>query len=100
MDDLDKVDVASIRSQAVTITCGSEKDDADINDDREYISHHFSIKIKRFLSVMKEFREILSKQATIEAFTEWLDNVVDAKMILVNICDADKYFDAYNIAAQ
>ena len=33
--------------------------------------------------VLKEFKELLKKQATVEAFTEWLDQVVESKVIKV-----------------
>ncbi len=35
------------------------------------------------LPVLKEFKELLRKQATVEAFTEWLDAVVETKIIKV-----------------
>ena len=36
-----------------------------------------------FILVLREFKEILRKQATVEAFTEWLDGVVEQKVIKV-----------------
>jgi hypothetical protein len=36
-------------------------------------------------SVLREFKELLRKQATVEAFTEWLDIVVEQKVIKVMI---------------
>ena len=37
------------------------------------------------LLVLREFKEILRKQATVEAFTEWLDSVVENKVIKVRL---------------
>ncbi len=34
-------------------------------------------------AVLKEFKELLRKQATVEAFTEWLDAAVEQKLIKV-----------------
>ena len=34
-------------------------------------------------TVLREFKELLRKQATVEAFTEWLDLVVEQKIIKV-----------------
>ena len=34
--------------------------------------------------VLREFKELLRKQATVEAFTEWLDQVVEQKIIKVS----------------
>ena len=36
-----------------------------------------------FPSVLREFKELLRKQATVEAFTEWLDILVEQKVIKV-----------------
>ena len=36
-------------------------------------------------SVLREFKDLLRKQATVEAFTEWLDQVVEQKIIKVTI---------------
>ena len=36
-------------------------------------------------AVLNEFKELLKKQATVEAFTEWLDQVVETKVIKVGI---------------
>lgn len=33
--------------------------------------------------VLREFQDLLRKQATVEAFTEWLDAVVEQKVIKV-----------------
>lgn len=38
-----------------------------------------------FSLVLREFKEILRKQATVEAFTEWLDSVVENKVIKVRL---------------
>jgi regulatory factor X 6 len=32
---------------------------------------------------LKEFKELLRKQATVEAFTEWLDALVEQKVVKV-----------------
>ena len=36
-----------------------------------------------FPSVLREFKELLRKQATVEAFIEWLDILVEQKVIKV-----------------
>lgn len=36
-----------------------------------------------FILVLKEFKELLRKQATVEAFTEWLDALVEQKVVKV-----------------
>lgn len=33
--------------------------------------------------VLKEFKDLLRKQATVEAFTEWLDTLVEQKVVKV-----------------
>ena len=40
-----------------------------------------------YFVVLKEFKEILRKQATVEAFTEWLDGVVEQKVVKVYLYD-------------
>jgi hypothetical protein len=49
---------------------------------------------------LKEFKELLRKQATVEAFTEWLDALVEQKVVKVrysknthNILFRKVYFD-------
>ena len=36
-------------------------------------------------AVLREFKELLRKQATIEAFIEWLDGNVEQKIIKVSL---------------
>ncbi|XP_072182085.1 DNA-binding protein RFX6-like [Diadema setosum] len=61
--DLEKVDLGSIGSQAMLSV---SQDDTDSELNTEFLN---------------EFKELLKKQATVEAFTEWLDQVVESKVI-------------------
>ncbi|XP_038053265.1 DNA-binding protein RFX6-like isoform X2 [Patiria miniata] len=63
ISDLDKVDLHSIGSQAL-LTASTDESDMELNAE-----------------FLKEFKELLKKQATVEAFTEWLDQVVESKVI-------------------
>ncbi|XP_041367036.1 DNA-binding protein RFX6-like [Gigantopelta aegis] len=62
--DIDRIDLSSISSQA--LSCNNKECDAEIEVNAEFL---------------REFKEILRKQATVEAFTEWLDGVVEQKVI-------------------
>uniref|UniRef100_A0A0L8HQS5 RFX1-4/6/8-like BCD domain-containing protein n=1 Tax=Octopus bimaculoides TaxID=37653 RepID=A0A0L8HQS5_OCTBM len=61
--DVDRVDLGSIGSQALYT-------DTDCEQDME-LNAEF----------LQEFKELLRKQATVEAFTEWLDAVVEHKVV-------------------
>ncbi|CAI9734235.1 DNA-binding protein RFX6-like [Octopus vulgaris] len=61
--DVDRVDLSSIGSQALYT-------DTDCEQDME-LNAEF----------LQEFKELLRKQATVEAFTEWLDAVVEHKVV-------------------
>ncbi|PIK62355.1 putative DNA-binding protein RFX6 [Apostichopus japonicus] len=61
--DLEKVDLNNIGSQAL-LTTSTEDPDNELNAE-----------------FLRDFRELLKKQATVEAFTEWLDQVVETKVI-------------------
>ncbi|XP_072016199.1 DNA-binding protein RFX6-like [Amphiura filiformis] len=63
ISDIEKVDLSSIGSQALLTTAA---DDSDMELNAEFLN---------------EFKELLKKQATVEAFTEWLDQVVETKVI-------------------
>nr|XP_006815685.1 PREDICTED: DNA-binding protein RFX6-like [Saccoglossus kowalevskii] len=69
IDDLDKVDLQSIGTQALISNASDSDQDNDLNTERKSVS------------VLKEFKELLKKQATVEAFTEWLDQVVESRVI-------------------
>ncbi|XP_070565007.1 DNA-binding protein RFX6-like isoform X2 [Ptychodera flava] len=62
--DIDKIDAHSIGTQALISSAHEVDQDADMNTE-----------------LLKEFKELLKKQATVEAFTEWLDQVVETKVI-------------------
>ncbi|XP_067655645.1 DNA-binding protein RFX6-like [Haliotis asinina] len=60
--DIDRIDLSSIGSQALN----NSKDGEETEVNAEFL---------------REFKELLRKQATVEAFTEWLDTVVEQKVI-------------------
>ena len=49
----------------------------------KYIVKRHTVYTCSFVIVLREFKELLRKQATVEAFTEWLDLVVEQKIIKV-----------------
>ena len=48
-----------------------------------YIYIYICVYSLSFVVVLNDFKELLKKQATVEAFTEWLDQVVESKVIKV-----------------
>ncbi|XP_075869151.1 DNA-binding protein RFX6 isoform X2 [Nelusetta ayraudi] len=69
VSDIDKVDLSSISSQPLLgVTAGGDPD-PDIYS--EYDS----------VTVFQELKELLRKNATVESFIEWLDSVVEHKVI-------------------
>ncbi|KAK3101138.1 hypothetical protein FSP39_001224 [Pinctada imbricata] len=62
--DVDSIDLNSIGSHA--LHSQSDGGDSDLESNAEFL---------------REFKEILRKQATVEAFTEWLDGVVEQKVV-------------------
>uniref|UniRef100_A0A096MHL5 DNA-binding protein RFX6 n=1 Tax=Poecilia formosa TaxID=48698 RepID=A0A096MHL5_POEFO len=67
--DIDCVDLSSINSQPLLSTSAAGDQDSDIYS--EYDS----------ISVFQELKELLRKNATVESFIEWLDSVVEHKVI-------------------
>ncbi|XP_076024141.1 DNA-binding protein RFX6 [Genypterus blacodes] len=67
--DIDNVDLSSISSQPLVSITGTGDRDTDIYS--EYDS----------ISVFQELKELLRKNATVESFIEWLDSVVEHKVI-------------------
>ncbi|XP_072512645.1 DNA-binding protein RFX6 [Salminus brasiliensis] len=67
VNDIDKVDLNSIGSQALL----SNTSDHDLDFYSEYDS----------ISVFQELKDLLRKNATVESFIEWLDSVVEQKVI-------------------
>ncbi|XP_062857551.1 DNA-binding protein RFX6 [Trichomycterus rosablanca] len=67
INDIDKVDLNSIGSQALL----SNTSDQDLDFYSEYDS----------ISVFQELKDLLRKNATVESFIEWLDSVVEQKVI-------------------
>ncbi|KAF7690521.1 DNA-binding protein RFX6 [Silurus meridionalis] len=67
VNDIDKVDLNSIGSQALL----SNTSDQDLDFYSEYDS----------VAVFQELKELLRKNATVESFIEWLDSVVEQKVI-------------------
>ncbi|MBZ3879351.1 DNA-binding protein RFX6 [Sciurus carolinensis] len=69
VSDIEKVDLNSIGSQAFLTISGSTDAESDI------YSEHDSI------IVFQELKDLLKKNATVEAFIEWLDTVVEQRVI-------------------
>ncbi|XP_005389176.2 PREDICTED: DNA-binding protein RFX6 [Chinchilla lanigera] len=69
VSDIEKVDLNSIGSQALLTISGSTDTESDI------YSEHDSI------TVFQELKDLLKKNATVEAFIEWLDSVVEQRVI-------------------
>ncbi|KAG7316359.1 hypothetical protein KOW79_019900 [Hemibagrus wyckioides] len=67
VNDIDKVDLNSIGSQALL----SNTSDQDLDFYSEYDS----------VAVFQELKDLLRKNATVESFIEWLDSVVEQKVI-------------------
>ncbi|XP_042525208.1 DNA-binding protein RFX6 [Dipodomys spectabilis] len=67
--DIEKVDLNSIGSQALLTISGSTDTESDL------YSEHDSI------TVFQELKDLLKKNATVEAFIEWLDTVVEQRVI-------------------
>ncbi|XP_030848887.1 DNA-binding protein RFX6 [Strongylocentrotus purpuratus] len=63
IEDLEKVDLCSIGSHAM-LSVSQDETDSELNTE-----------------FLNDFKELLKKQATVEAFTEWLDQVVESKVI-------------------
>lgn len=62
--DIDRIDLNSIGTHALYTGTDNRDQDEEINAE-----------------FLREFKELLRKQATVEAFTEWLDVVVEQKII-------------------
>uniref|UniRef100_A0A673J7I5 DNA-binding protein RFX6 n=1 Tax=Sinocyclocheilus rhinocerous TaxID=307959 RepID=A0A673J7I5_9TELE len=69
VNDIDKVDLNSIGSQALLSITSDQ--------DSDFYSEYDSI------SVFQELKDLLRKNATVESFIEWLDSVVEQKVIKV-----------------
>ncbi|KAK7835307.1 hypothetical protein U0070_017843, partial [Myodes glareolus] len=69
VSDIEKVDLNSIGSQALLTIPSSTDTESDI------YSEHDSI------TVFHELKDLLKKNATVEAFIEWLDTVVEQRVI-------------------
>uniref|UniRef100_A0A671MGV6 DNA-binding protein RFX6 n=1 Tax=Sinocyclocheilus anshuiensis TaxID=1608454 RepID=A0A671MGV6_9TELE len=67
VNDIDKVDLNSIGSQALLSITSDQ--------DSDFYSEYDSI------SVFQELKDLLRKNATVESFIEWLDSVVEQKVI-------------------
>ncbi|XP_071762956.1 DNA-binding protein RFX6 [Centroberyx gerrardi] len=67
--DIDKVDLSSISSQPLLSITATGDQDPDMYS--EYDS----------ITVFQELKELLKKNATVESFIEWLDTVVEQKVI-------------------
>ncbi|KAE8602606.1 hypothetical protein XENTR_v10014048 [Xenopus tropicalis] len=62
--DIEKVDLCSIGSQALLTSCSGADSDCDV-----------------YTELFQELKDLLKKNATVESFIEWLDNVVEQKVI-------------------
>ncbi|XP_078502999.1 DNA-binding protein RFX6 [Lissotriton helveticus] len=69
VSDIEKVDLHSIGSQAFLSGSGGADSEA------EAYTEHDSI------TVFQELKDLLKKNATVESFIEWLDNVVEQRVI-------------------
>ncbi|XP_034018353.1 DNA-binding protein RFX6 [Thalassophryne amazonica] len=67
--DIDNVDLSSISSQLLLSITSTGDQDSDMYS--EYDS----------ITIFKELKELLRKNATVESFIEWLDSVVEHKVI-------------------
>ncbi|GAB6027846.1 DNA-binding protein rfx6 [Chamberlinius hualienensis] len=67
IEDVEKIDLTFISSQAFYTTANDNDQDYDLN-----------------LEFLKELKEQLHKQATVEAFIEWLDIIVEQKVIKIS----------------
>ncbi|KAM9316654.1 DNA-binding protein RFX6 [Gastrophryne carolinensis] len=64
ISDIEKVDLYSIGSQALLSSCGDAVSDSDV-----------------YTELFQELKDLLKKNATVESFIEWLDNVVEQRVI-------------------
>nr|KAF6462934.1 regulatory factor X6 [Molossus molossus] len=69
VSDIEKVDLNSIGSQALLTISGSTDTETDIYTEHDSIT------------VFQELKDLLKKNATVEAFIEWLDTVVEQRVI-------------------
>uniref|UniRef100_A0A452RAV2 DNA-binding protein RFX6 n=1 Tax=Ursus americanus TaxID=9643 RepID=A0A452RAV2_URSAM len=69
VSDIEKVDLNSIGSQALLTISGSTDTESDIYTEHDSIT------------VFQELKDLLKKNATVEAFIEWLDTVVEQRVI-------------------
>ncbi|XP_066104481.1 DNA-binding protein RFX6 [Saccopteryx bilineata] len=69
ISDIEKVDLNSIGSQALLTISGNTDTDSDIYTEHDSIT------------VFQELKDLLKKNATVEAFIEWLDTVVEQRVI-------------------
>ncbi|XP_065592904.1 DNA-binding protein RFX6 [Cyrtonyx montezumae] len=69
VSDIEKVDLNSIGSQALLAVSGSTDSDGEVYN--EYDS----------ITVFQELKDLLKKNATVESFIEWLDTVVEQRVI-------------------
>ncbi|XP_004702261.1 DNA-binding protein RFX6 [Echinops telfairi] len=69
VSDIEKVDLNSVGSQALLTLSGSADMESDIYTEHDSIT------------VFQELKDLLKKNATVEAFIEWLDTVVEQRVI-------------------
>ncbi|KAG8510947.1 DNA-binding protein RFX6 [Galemys pyrenaicus] len=69
VSDIEKVDLNSIGSQALLTISSSTDTESDIYTEHDSIT------------VFQELKDLLKKNATVEAFIEWLDTVVEQRVI-------------------
>ncbi|XP_032877941.1 DNA-binding protein RFX6 [Amblyraja radiata] len=67
--DIEKVDLNSISSQALLAVSGGADQEFELYSDYDSIT------------VFQELKDLLKKNATVESFIEWLDTVVDQRVI-------------------
>ncbi|KAM6180819.1 DNA-binding protein RFX6 [Erethizon dorsatum] len=69
VSDIEKVDLNSIGSQALLTISGSTDAESDMYSEHDPVT------------VFQELKDLLKKNATVEAFIEWLDSVVEQRVI-------------------
>ncbi|XP_008834014.1 DNA-binding protein RFX6 isoform X2 [Nannospalax galili] len=69
VSDIEKVDLNSIGSQALLTISGSTDTESDMYSEQDSVT------------VFQELKDLLKKNATVEAFIEWLDTVVEQRVI-------------------
>ncbi|TNN42860.1 DNA-binding protein RFX6 [Liparis tanakae] len=79
--DIDDVDLGSISSQPLLSISSTGDQDTDIYSECKRRSCIQKVYSHDSITVFQELKELLRKNATVESFIEWLDSVVEHKVI-------------------